>query len=236
LTHLNLATSFGEAVKPSKGIGHTDKRSGSGNALLDSKIEQVSLVGEEKPLSNEQSSSKTGATGDRTELEDLFLSNMPQFYRAAARMLQNPQDSEDALQNGLLSAFLHLDQFQGRSSLSTWVHSIVTNAARMQLRKRSRLRTTSIADDIVDEDGWRSDDVLIDSKPSPEEECAREERSQMLRERMRHLSPAYRSVVQMCIIEGLLRREAAQKLGVPAGTVKARLHRACALLAKRAQV
>ena len=109
---------------------------------------------------------------------------MPQFYRAAARMLQNAEDSEDALQNGLLSAFLHLDQFQGRSSLSTWVHSIVTNAARCICGKRSRLRTTSIADDIANEDGRRPDDVLIDSKPSPEEECAREEQSRMLRERM----------------------------------------------------
>ncbi len=186
-------------------------------------------------MSREESSSKTAAPEDRAALEELFLSNMPQFYRAAARMLQNPQDSEDALQNGLLSAFLHLDQFEGRSSLSTWVHSIVTNSARMQLRRRSRSRTTSIDDDISDEDSWRSDDVLVDPKPNPEEECAQEEQVRMLRERMRHLSPAYRTVVQMCVVEGLLRREAAQKLGVPSGTVKARLHRACALLAKRIQ-
>jgi len=199
-------------------------------------IAQVIQLAEEEPLSSEDSSSKPAVPEDRVELEELFVSNMPQFYRAAARVLQNPQDSEDALQNGLLSAFLHLDQFQGRSSLSTWVHSIVTNAARMQLRKRGRSRTTSINDDIADEDGWRSDDVLIDGKPSPEEECAQEERARMLRERMRHLSPAYRTVVQMCIVEGLLRREAAQRLGVPPGTVKARLHRACALLAKHAEV
>jgi len=185
-------------------------------------------------MSRGESSSETAAPEDRAELEELFGANMPQFYRAAARVLQNPQDSEDALQNALLSAFLHLDQFQGRSSLSTWVHSIVTNAARMQLRKRKRSHTTSIDDDIADEDSWRSDDVLIDPKPNPEEECAREERVQMLREKIGRLSPAYRTVVQMCIIEGLLRREAAQRLGVPAGTVKARLHRACALLAKRA--
>jgi RNA polymerase sigma-70 factor, ECF subfamily len=170
------------------------------------------------------------------ELEELFLSKMPQFYRAAARVLQNPQDSEDALQNGLLSAYLHLDQFQGRSCLSTWVHSIVANAARMQLRKRRRSRTTSIDDDITNEDGGWSDDLLRDPHPNPEEECAREEQSRMLRDNMKHLSPSYRTVIQMCIIEGLLRREAAKKLGVPPGTVKARLHRACALLAKRAQV
>ena len=185
-------------------------------------------------MSSAESSSKTAVPEDRAELEELFVSHMPQFYRAAARVLQNPQDSEDALQNGLLSAFLHLDQFQSRSSLSTWVHSIVTNAARMHLRKRGRSRTTSIDDDVAHEESRRFDDVLIDHKPNPEEQCAQEERAQMLRERMKHLSPAYRTVVQMCIVEGLLRREAAQRLGVPPGTVKARLHRACTLLVKRA--
>jgi len=186
-------------------------------------------------VSHDESSSKIVSPEDRAELEKLFVSNMPQFYRAATRMLQNPQDSEDALQNGLLSAFLHLDQFEGRSSLSTWVHSIVANAARMQLRKRSRSRTTSISDDVSGEDGCVSDEVLTDPNLNPEEECAREERARMLRDKMKLLSPAYRTVVQMCIIEGLLRREAARKLGVPPGTVKARLHRACALLAKPVQ-
>ena len=184
-------------------------------------------------MSHDGSSFGTAAPQGRSELEELIFSNVPQLYRAAARMLQNPQDSEDALQDGLLSAFLHFDQFQGRSRLSTWVHSIVTNAARAHLRKCSHLRTTSIADDIANEDGRWPADLLIDSKPSPEEECAREEQCRILRERVTNLSPAYRSVVQMCVIEGLLRREAAEKLGIPTGTVKARLRRACALLRGR---
>ena len=167
-------------------------------------------------------------------LEELLASRMPQLYHAAARVLQNPQDSEDALQDGLLSAFIHLNQFQGRSRLSTWLHSIVKNAAHMQLRKRSRSHTTSITDDTADEDGRRADEVLVDSRPSPEEECAREERSRMLIERLGYLSPNYRSVVQVCMIEGLLRREAAEKLGVSMATVKSRLHRACKLLVKHA--
>lgn len=166
-------------------------------------------------------------------LEELFVPNMSQLYYAAVRVLRDPQDSEDALQDGLLSAFRHLDQFRGRSRMSTWLHVIVTNSARMKLRRRCRLRTTSIADDIADdEDGRRSDQVLVDSRPNPEEECSREEQSRML-ERVKCLPPNYRSVVQMCIIEGLLRREVAQKLGISTETVKARLRRACVLLGKR---
>lgn len=186
-------------------------------------------------MSHEESS--LGAvTQDPSQIEELFVSIMPQLYRAAARMLQNRQDSEDALQDGLLSAFLHLHQFEGRSSMSTWLHSIVKNAARMQYRKRSRSRTTYFPDDLAADEGWRSEDVLIDSKPNPEEECARQELSRMFREQVSSLPPTYRNVVQMCIIEGLLRREAARRLGVPTGTVKARLHRACALLARRTRV
>jgi RNA polymerase sigma-70 factor (ECF subfamily) len=156
---------------------------------------------------------------------------MPHLYYAADRLMHNPADAEDAVQEGLLAAFRHIDQFRGDSNLSTWLHSIVTNAARMQLRKRNRLRETSIPDDSGDTTNDRRTLFFVDRRPDPEQECARKERSRLLAERMKDLSPQARSVVQLCVIDGLLLREAAQKLGVPTGTVKARLHRARKLLA-----
>lgn len=181
------------------------------------------------------SSGETARTAreDQMASEELFVPNMSQLYYAAARVLRDPQDSEDALQDGLLSAFRHLGQFQGRCQLSTWLHTVVTNAARMRLRKRRRLVNASIADDVTNEDRLRCEELLADSRPNPEEECAQRERSRMFRERVRYLPPNYRLVVQMCIIDGLLRREAAQKLGISTNTLKARLRRACVLLGKR---
>lgn len=162
---------------------------------------------------------------------------MPQLYHAANRIINNSADSEDALQEGLLAAFRHIDQFRGESRLSTWLHTIVRNAALRQLRKKSRLRESLILDDVVG-DGERHEQFfqekfLIDSNPDPEEACAREERKRLLAENLKFLSPHCRSVVQLCVIEGLLLREAAEKLGVSTGAVKARLHRARRILAKR---
>jgi len=127
---------------------------------------------------------------NRTALNEVLSPSMPQLHHAAARVLRNWHDSEDALQEGLLSAWCHVDQFEGRSCMSTWLHTIVTNAARMQLRKRSRSQTTPIADDFPVEDGVCAAEIIADSRPNPEEECARRERSRLLQQRVRRLPPA----------------------------------------------
>lgn len=165
-------------------------------------------------------------------LDDVFLINMPNLYFTAKRLLHNSADSEDALQEGLLAAFRHIDQFRGDSQMSTWLHSIVKNAALMQLRKKSRVRETSIPDDTAVEKD-RHKEVFIDSGLDPEEECAREERNRLLADKLKYLSPSCRLAVQLCVIDGLLMREAAQKLGVSTNAVKARLHRARKRLAER---
>jgi len=169
---------------------------------------------------------------ERFRLDEVLVLKMPQLYYTANRVMNNFADSEDALQEGLLAAFRHIDQFRGDSSLSTWLHSIVRNAARMQLRKKSRLRETVIPDDGTTVDD-RHKEFFIDTSLDPEEECAREERSRLLAKQLKFLSPYCRSAVQLCIIEGLLLREAAERLGVSTGTVKARLHRARKVLGAR---
>jgi RNA polymerase sigma-70 factor (ECF subfamily) len=166
-------------------------------------------------------------------LDELFVPYMPQLYRAAARVLRNPQDSEDALQEGLLSAVRHLNQYQGRSKFSTWLHSIVVNAARMKLRRQNLAPTTSIDEEVSGDDGLHSVIIPADSRPNPEEKCAQKERSRILSEMMQDLPPIYQSVIRLCDFEGLLEKEAAERLCVPVGTVKGQLHRGRKLLAKR---
>ena len=60
----------------------------------------------------------------------------PSLYRCAYRLLENKADAEDAVQDALLAAYKHLNQFRGNARMSTWLHAIVANCARMQLRKR----------------------------------------------------------------------------------------------------
>ena len=71
------------------------------------------------------------------ELTDVIVRHLARFRRVALRLLGNIADAEDAVQDALLSAFTHLDQFGGQAKMSTWLTSIVINAARMKLRQRS---------------------------------------------------------------------------------------------------
>src|SRR5215468_701600 len=70
-------------------------------------------------------------------LADVVIHDSPRLYRIAANRLSNVADAEDAVQDALLSALRHVQQFRGQAKMSTWLTTIVINAARMRLRKRS---------------------------------------------------------------------------------------------------
>ena len=74
--------------------------------------------------------------GDRAEFSRVVDAYSGKLYRLALRMLNQPQDAEDVLQDTFLKAFRHLDRFDGRSSLSTWLYRILTNEALMVLRRK----------------------------------------------------------------------------------------------------
>jgi RNA polymerase sigma-70 factor (ECF subfamily) len=163
------------------------------------------------------------------ELDSVVSRYLPMFYKRAFRFLGNATDAEDAVQDALLSAYKHLGQFRGQAQLSTWLTTIVTNAARMQLRRRRRSYLS--LDQEQGEDGLTFSERLPDSKPSPEEFCSTSEARERLVEGVKQLSPKLRQAFQLRDIDGLTTKEAALVLGVPQGTVKAQLARARAKLA-----
>jgi RNA polymerase sigma-70 factor (ECF subfamily) len=163
------------------------------------------------------------------ELDSVVSRYLPMFYKRAFRFLGNATDAEDAVQDALLSAYKHLGQFRGQAQLSTWLTTIVTNAARMQLRRR---RSSYLSlDEEQGEDGLTFSEQLPDSRPSPEEVCSTAEARDRLVEGVKRLSPKLRQAFQLREIDGLSTKEAALLLGVPEGTVKAQLARARAKLA-----
>jgi RNA polymerase sigma-70 factor (ECF subfamily) len=173
-----------------------------------------------------------GAFGERAqELESIVFRYLPTFYRRAFRFLGNAPDAEDAVQDALLSAYRHLGQFQGKAQLSTWLTTIVTNAARLQLRRRRSHGSSLSLDEEHGEDGLTFSELLTDSKPGPEEACSTAEAQDRLFDGINHLSPKLRRTFQLREIDGLTTKEAARVLGVPEGTVKAQLARARAKLA-----
>jgi RNA polymerase sigma-70 factor, ECF subfamily len=166
------------------------------------------------------------------EMHDILSRCLTSFYRSAYRQLGNVADAEDAVQDALLAAYVHLDQFKGQAQMSTWLTSIVTNCARMQLRRRPRQPHVSIDEQVGEDPEYCLADRLADSGPSPEDECRNSELHGRLLQSLAQLSPSLRKAFQLRDLNGLTVREVAHILGVAEGTVKAQIWRARAKLTR----
>jgi len=160
------------------------------------------------------------------EMRDVLSRYLPRFYRSAYRQLGNEADAEDAVQDALLAGYKHLDQFKGEAQMSTWLTAIVTNCARMQLRRRPRQPHVSLDEPLGEDQGYCLSDRLADSGPSPEDECQNAELRKCLLQFAAQLSPSLRKAFELRDLDGRSVREAAQTLGLAEGTVKAQLSRA----------
>jgi RNA polymerase sigma-70 factor (ECF subfamily) len=159
------------------------------------------------------------------ELQEVLSRYLPRFYSSAYRQLGNAADAEDAVQDALLAAYLHLDQFKGQAQMSTWITSIVTNCARMQLRRRPRQLHLSLEEPCGEDQESCWSDRLADSGPSPEDECRNSELRRRLLQSVAQLSPSLRRAFELRDLDGHSVREAARTMGLAEGTVKAHLSR-----------
>jgi RNA polymerase sigma-70 factor (ECF subfamily) len=164
------------------------------------------------------------------EMQDVLSQCLPSFYRRAYRYLGNAADAEDAVQDALLSACRHLDQFKGHSKMSTWLTTIVINSALTHLRRRPRQIHMSLDEQVGEEPGYCVSERLADHRPSPEDECSKSELYGYLMHFVKELPPASRNAFQLRDLEGLTTSETAQILGVAEVTVKAHVSRARAKL------
>jgi RNA polymerase sigma-70 factor, ECF subfamily len=158
-------------------------------------------------------------------LEQVFSRYRGRLYKTALRLLGNPEDAEDALQDGLLAAFRNLSAFEGRCQLSTWLTRIVFNAAAMRLRRRRPEILVSIDEPLgPDQQPWAR--RIPDRGPNPEEIYERQELLQIVARCYLSLPAQYQIAVWLYHVQGLKIREAAEALGLPTGTLKAQLQRA----------
>lgn len=169
--------------------------------------------------------------GDTVALERLFEPCLPQLRRTAGRILGNPDDSEDALQDGLVSAIRHLSKFEGRAKFSTWMQTIVANAAKSILRKKRRHPITLSFDEPHPEYEYLClADLLPDPSARTEEQYDRLERSRILGAILQGISPAFQSIIWLCDVKGLSLKEAAGRLGLSVVAAKTRHFRAKKLI------
>jgi RNA polymerase sigma-70 factor (ECF subfamily) len=171
--------------------------------------------------------------GDSEALNLLFESCRSRLFASALRILPRRQDAEDAVQDAMLAAFTHLDEFQGRADFLTWATRIVINAALIQIRKARSKPVISWDQLNSDIEGSFSIEFTEDRKPTPEEMYQQVEHRSLLEEALQQLPAHHRRAIQLCKLTDCSLKEASRALGVPMSTLKARLHRGRRLLLLR---
>ena len=183
-------------------------------------------------VQQDQAPDLTSCAPSTAQMVHVLSSGLPSLYRCAYRLLGNKADAEDAVQDALLAAHTHSNQFRGDAQISTWLMAIVINCARMQLRKRSRHTHLSLDSRIGEEQEYSLSDLLVDDRPNPEDECARSMLHARLMRSAAQLSPTLQKTFHLRFVHHLSVCETARVLGVPTGTVKAQAARARAKLLK----
>lgn len=162
-------------------------------------------------------------SGDRAAFAKLVEAYSGQIYRLAMKMLQNPQDAEDILQETFIKAHRALPKFEGRSSLSTWLYRIATNEALMFLRRQ---RPGQISVEQPSHEEEQEPLQIIDWCCLPEGELMSTEARVNLDRSIEQLPQTLRVVFLLRDIEGLSTRETAEVLDISETAVKTRLSRA----------
>ncbi len=164
--------------------------------------------------------------GSKTALAQLVKNYEQTVFNFAFKVCRNKDRAEHAMQETFLSMIKSLNQFSGKSKLSTWLYTIVSNHCLMLARSQKKYDYTSIEND----DGLIEDKNVIDWKYSPEKISENDELKTILDEAIKKLPPDYRIVFVLRDIEGLSTQETSEIVNLSVPAVKSRLHRARAYL------
>ena len=163
--------------------------------------------------------------GDRAEFARLVDAYSSPIYRLGMRMLGNPQDAEDVLQNTFINVLTHLSGFEGRSSLSTWLYRIAANEALMLIRKKKPEINLDDAEGEGNGEDLRPTQI-VDWSARPEDELLSGEAKKTLDAAIQTLPESMRLVFLLRDVEGLSIKETAEALNLTETNVKTRLLRA----------
>lgn len=164
--------------------------------------------------------------GDRAEFGRFVEATSPAIYRLALRILNDPRDAEDVLQETYLKALKALPAFEGRSSLNTWLYRIAVNEALMLVRKRHPTVPVTEEPEEEDEGELGQGMQIIDWCCLPENELVTGESKRSINQAIASLPHNLRTVFLLRDVEGLSIRETAQALEISEMNVKTRLLRA----------
>lgn len=174
------------------------------------------VIGSDRSLIAETLAGHSEAFGE------LVLRYQDRLYNAVVRILEQPEDALDVVQDSFVNAYQSLASFKGESEFYTWLYRIAFNAA-VTLKRR---RKTVLSIHQPSEDGVGIEPVDLTLEDGPGAALERSEEEVKLYAALRRLSVEHRSVLMMNDLEGLKYEQIAELMGVPIGTIRSRIHRA----------
>jgi RNA polymerase sigma factor (sigma-70 family) len=159
--------------------------------------------------------------GNRAMQEELYRRFAPKMYAVCMRYANNADDAQDLLQEGFIKVYRNLEKFRAEGSFEGWVRRVFVNTSIEHFRRKNTLYSITEKEENVIED---SDITALDN-------LAEKDIIALVQE----LSPGYRTVFNMYVVEGYSHKEIGNILGISEGTSKSQLARAKAILQKKVQ-
>lgn len=169
-------------------------------------------------------------SGDSKSYDKLLKKYKNSVYSLVLRMVRNSQEAEDLTQEAFIKAFNSLASFNEEYAFSTWLYKIATNNCIDFFRKR-KLQTYSLDKPIQYKDSEIQHEIP-DPDLNPEKSIMATERNKLIKEAINKLPEKYHRAIVLRHSEEKSYEEIAEILGLPLGTVKARIFRAREMLNK----
>ena len=156
--------------------------------------------------------------GDRRMQKQLYDQFSPKMYAVCLRYMGNADDAQDILQEGFIKIFKNLERFRGDGSFEGWVRRIFVNTAIEHIRKKKLNLSLTEKEDTIE---FKSVSALDNINEKD------------LLKIVSDLSPGYRSVFNLYVVEGFSHKEIGELLGINEGTSKSQLARARMILQQK---
>ncbi|MFT3822406.1 MAG: sigma-70 family RNA polymerase sigma factor [Chitinophagaceae bacterium] len=163
---------------------------------------------------------KGSIEGDRRMQEELYRRFSPKMYAVCLRYAGNADDARDLLQEGFIKVFKNLHRFRAEGSFEGWMRRVFVNTSIEYFRKKS-IHLSSVSD--------KEENTIEDADITAIDALAEKDIINIIQE----LSPGYRAVFNLYVVEGYSHKEISEMLGISEGTSKSQLARAKSVLQKK---